>query len=82
MKVALRMLSGQQPKVNTLLYPLQTIDGSNFSKYYQAGMALTSTCNAQPVGNQSVPDTYYDALFTGGNPAPEFDSNLDSLPIR
>jgi hypothetical protein len=44
-------------------------------------MALTSTCNAQPVGNQSVPDTYYDALFTGGSPAPQFDSNLDSLPI-
>jgi ribose transport system substrate-binding protein len=81
MKVALRMLSGQQPKVNTLLYPLQTIDASNFSKYYKAGMALTSTCNAQPVGNQSVPDTYYDALFTGGSPAPQFDSNLDSLPI-
>jgi len=81
MKVALRMLSGQQPKVNTLLYPLQTIDASNFGKYYRTGMSLTSTCNAQPVGNQSVPDSYYDDLFTGGDPAPQFDSNLDSLPI-
>jgi ribose transport system substrate-binding protein len=81
MKVALRMLSGQQPKVNTLLYPLQTIDASNFGKYYKNGMSLTSTCNAQPVGNQSVPGSYYDALFTGGKAAPVFDSNLDSLPI-
>lgn len=81
MKVALRMLSGQQPKVNTLLYPLQRIDASNLGEYYKPGMKLTSTCNAQPVGDQSVPDSYYDALFTGGRTAPAFDSGLDSLPI-
>jgi ribose transport system substrate-binding protein len=81
MKVALRMLSGQQPKVNTLLYPLQKIDASNFSRFYKSGMSLTSTCNAQPIGDESVPDSYYDVLFTGGESAPQFDANLDSLPI-
>jgi ABC-type sugar transport system substrate-binding protein len=82
MKIALRMLSGQKPIVNTLLYPLQEITSANFSKYYKKGMTLTSTCNAEPTGNQSVPGSYYNPLFTGGHAAPQFNANLDSLPIN
>lgn len=81
-KVALRMLAGQQPKFNTLLYPLQTIDESNVDEYYDPAMTLASACNAQPVGGQAVEDSYYDDLFTGEGAPATFESGLDQLPIK
>lgn len=82
MKVALRMLSGQTPKFNTILYPLQQIDAGNFNQYYKPQMTTTSECNAQPTGEGSVEESYYDGLFEGGKPAPAIKPELASLPIQ
>ncbi|WP_432990611.1 substrate-binding domain-containing protein [Dactylosporangium sp. CA-233914] len=81
-KIALRMLAGQKPEFNTLLYPLQTIDGSNVDQYYNPAMTLNSACNAQPTGGEVVPASYYDDLFKGGNQPATFTSGLDKLPVK
>ena len=81
-KIALRMLAGQKPMFNTLLYPLPKIDTSNFDQYYKPEMKLNSACNAQPLDGQSVPDSYYDNLFTGGKDPARFESRLNELPVK
>jgi ABC-type sugar transport system substrate-binding protein len=81
-RIALRMLAGQKPKYNTLLYPLAEITSTNFSQYYKSGMTLNSACFAQPAGGGSVPDSYYDALFTGGKQPQTFDAHLSDLPVK
>ncbi|MGO1974012.1 MAG: substrate-binding domain-containing protein [Propionibacteriaceae bacterium] len=83
-RIALRMLSGQKPAVNTLLYPLKEINPDNFDEYYDPKMTPNSSCSAQPSDGESVPASYYDELFTGGEPAPELESVLDTehLPIK
>jgi ribose transport system substrate-binding protein len=81
-KVALRMLAGQTPRFNTLLYPLQTIDSTNVDQYTKPGMTLNSACNAQPLGGQAVPDSYYDDLFSGGGTPATFTSGLEQLPVQ
>jgi hypothetical protein len=78
----MRMLAGQQPKYNTLLYPLAQIDSSNVDQYYKKGMTANSACNAQPADGESVSASYYDDLFTGGGTPDTFDANLASLPIK
>ncbi len=64
--LAMRMLAGQKPLVNSFIYPLPTITKDNFDQYYRPTMTEESTCNAEPQGGVPVPDTYYDPLFTGG----------------
>jgi ABC-type sugar transport system substrate-binding protein len=64
--LAMRMLAGQQPTVNSFIYPLPTITKDTFDQYYRPSMTEQSTCNAEPQGGAPVPDSYYDALFTGG----------------
>jgi ABC-type sugar transport system substrate-binding protein len=65
-KLAMRMLAGQKPQVNSFIYPLPTITKANFDQYYRPTMTEESTCNAEP--QAPVADSYYDALFTGGQP--------------
>jgi ABC-type sugar transport system substrate-binding protein len=67
--LALRMLAGQKPSVNSFVYPLPPITKDNFDQYYRPTMTEQSTCSAQPQGGVPVPDSYYDPLFTGGQPA-------------
>ncbi|EXG82510.1 monosaccharide ABC transporter substrate-binding protein, CUT2 family [Cryptosporangium arvum DSM 44712] len=81
-KVALRLLAGQKSTVNTLLYPLPEINASNFTQYYKPQMTLNSGCNAQPLDGESVPDSYYDALFTGDAKPATFTAGLGALPIK
>lgn len=67
--LAMRMLAGQKPTVNSFLYPLPQINQSNFNSYYKPTMTAQSTCSAQPAGGAPVPDSYYDGLFKGGKAA-------------
>jgi hypothetical protein len=80
-KIAMRMLAGQKPLVNTMLYPLAEINAENFDTYYDPAMTINSACSAQPQDGESVPDSYYDDLFEGGEPAVELESVLPDLPI-
>lgn len=78
-QIALRMLAGQKMKGNMVLYPLPTIDASNFSKYYKPGITTSSTCNAEPLGGQPFPAGFLNDLFTGGNAPAKLTSPLLSL---
>lgn len=81
-KVAMRMLSGQKPVVNSLIYPLAEINPENVDQFYDPKMTINSSCNAQPVDGESVPDSYYDDLFEGGEEAPKLETVLQDLPIQ
>ncbi|MBS1881742.1 MAG: substrate-binding domain-containing protein [Actinobacteria bacterium] len=61
-----RMLKGEEPKANLLLYPLPQITQSEFqSKWWKPGMTAESTCFAEPPGDRAVPPSYFDPFFKG-----------------
>lgn len=71
MHVALRMLAGQQPVSNAILYPVPVITQDNFSQWYKPDMTVRSTCFSSPPDGKAVADSYFDDLFKGGQPAVE-----------
>ncbi len=68
--VAARMLAGQKPVVNTILYPLPEITDANFDQWYKPDMTVQSNCFADPPDGRAVPDSFFDALFQGGERVP------------
>jgi len=66
--VALRMLAGQKPAVNSILYPLPVVTKATFNQYYKPSMNLQSTCYANPRSGKAVPDAFMNGLFKGGHP--------------
>jgi ribose transport system substrate-binding protein len=66
--VALRMLNGQKPVVNTILYPLPEITDENLDQWYKPDMTEQSNCFADSPDGRAVPDSFFDPLFTGGQP--------------
>jgi ribose transport system substrate-binding protein len=73
--VAGRMLAGQKPDVNTLLYPIPGPTQATFDQWYQPSMTIKSSCFATPPASATIPDSYYSALFTGGK-APKVTPSL------
>lgn len=69
MVVALRMLAGQKPVSNALLYPVPQITQQSLSTWYKPSMSTTSTCFSSPPNGKAVPDSYFNDLFKGGDPA-------------
>jgi ABC-type sugar transport system substrate-binding protein len=68
--VATRMLAGQKPVVNTILYPLPEITDANLDQWYKPTMTVQSNCFADPPDGRAVPDGFFDPLFQGGDKAP------------
>ncbi|GGL94726.1 ribose ABC transporter substrate-binding protein [Nakamurella endophytica] len=66
--VALRMLNGQQPALNTLLYPIPRVTSANFADFYQPSFTEASTCYPRSPDGRAVADSYFDQFFTGGSP--------------
>jgi ribose transport system substrate-binding protein len=64
--VAARMLNGQRPVVNTILYPLPEITDANLDQWYKPNMTVQSTCFADPPDGRAVADSFFDPLFVGG----------------
>ena len=73
--VANRMLAGQKPALNTLLYPIPRVTKENFDQFYHPSMTVSSLCYPRSPDGRAVPDSYFDALFTGGQPV-----NTNPLP--
>jgi ribose transport system substrate-binding protein len=67
---AIRIMSGQKPKVNTIFFPLPIITNANIDDYYDPSMNVQSTCFANGKDRHLVTDAYYDQFFTGGEKAP------------
>jgi ribose transport system substrate-binding protein len=73
-EVMIRMLSGQKPKVNNLIHTVTFLGNDDVSKYYQSWMTDRSTSFVMPPGSRSVPSSYWNAFFVGGDgPLPKFD---------
>jgi ribose transport system substrate-binding protein len=67
---AIRIMSGQKPKVNTIFFPLPIITNANIDDYYDPSMTVQSTCFANGKDRHLVADDYFDQFFTGGEKAP------------
>jgi ribose transport system substrate-binding protein len=48
LQVAIRAMSGQKPKVNTIYMPIPVITNANLKDYYKPGMTVQDTCWADP----------------------------------
>ena len=66
--VAIRMMFGQKPVLNTIWFELPGIDDAEAAKLWHAGLTPQSTCWSDPPDQRLVPDSYFDAFFTGGKP--------------
>jgi ribose transport system substrate-binding protein len=65
--VAIKMMFGQKPAVNTIWYPLPTINDAEAAKLYKIyHPTVTSTCWADPPDHHLVADSYIDQFFHGG----------------
>lgn len=63
-EVAMRMLKGEKPVVNTLLMPLPEITEDNFDQWYKPSMTVQSSCFASPPGGRRVSPEFLDRYFS------------------
>lgn len=66
--VAMRMLNGQVPSVNTILYPLPEVTSENFDDFYKSDMTESSLCYPRSPDGRIVPESFIDSFFSGGEP--------------
>jgi ribose transport system substrate-binding protein len=72
MNVALRMMAGQQPALDTILYPIPGPTKDTFSQWYTSDMTVSSACFASPKPALPALKTYLDQFFAGGTPVADF----------
>lgn len=72
-RVAARMLSGQHPKLNTLMMPLPPITLADFDTLYQDCMTPDAVSVFPVPATDPVPDTILDGYFTDAAPSPDYD---------
>jgi ribose transport system substrate-binding protein len=65
---AVRILNGQAPKINTILFPIPGPQGSEVDSWYEPSMTVESTCFADPSPAIPAVETYLADFFTGGKP--------------
>jgi ribose transport system substrate-binding protein len=68
MNVAVRILAGQQPALDTILYPIPGPTTATFSQWYTSSMTASSACFASPKPALPAIATYLGQFFTGGRP--------------
>lgn len=72
MIVALRILAGQQPALDTLLYPIPGPTKATFSQWYTTGMTTSSACFASPKPALPAIASYLGQFFSGGSTVASF----------
>src|SRR5215469_5123868 len=72
MDVALRLLAGQQPALDTILYPIPGPTAATFDQWYTPSMTTSSSCFASPKPALPAIETYLGQFFTGGQPVTSF----------
>jgi ribose transport system substrate-binding protein len=78
-RVAIRLLEGQHPKINTVLQNVPLVTTSNFTKYWRTCMTPDST-TAYPVPPADPqPDSALNAFFTNGANTPSYTYTNDNL---
>jgi ribose transport system substrate-binding protein len=72
MNVALRILAGQQPALDTILYPIPGPTPATFNQWYTPNMTVSSACFASPKPALPALTSYLDQFFTGGTQVASF----------
>jgi ABC-type sugar transport system substrate-binding protein len=72
MSVALRMLAGQQPALDTILYPIPGPTTATFNQWYTSSMTTSSACFASPKPALPALNSYVAQFFTGGTQVASF----------
>ncbi|MBO0822592.1 MAG: substrate-binding domain-containing protein [Actinobacteria bacterium] len=72
MNVALRMLAGQQPALDTILYPIPGPTAATFNQWYTPNMTVSSACFASPKPAIPAMASYLGQFFTGGSTVGSF----------
>jgi ribose transport system substrate-binding protein len=72
MNVALRIMAGQQPALDTILYPIPGPTPATFSQWYTPSMTVSSACFASPKPALPAITTYMAQFFTGGTQIASF----------
>jgi len=72
MNVALRILAGQQPALDTILYPIPGPTAATFNQWYTSDMTVSSACFASPKPALPAITSYLGQFFTGGTQVASF----------
>jgi ribose transport system substrate-binding protein len=72
MNVALRILAGQQPALDTILYPIPGPTAETFNQWYTPNMTVSSACFASPKPALPALKDYLAQFFTGGTQVASF----------
>jgi ribose transport system substrate-binding protein len=72
MNVALRILAGQQPALDTILYPIPGPTAATFNQWYTSDMTTSSACFASPKPALPALKGYLAQFFTGGTQVASF----------
>lgn len=72
MNVAQRMLAGQQPALDTILYPIPGPTTATFGAWYEPSMTVSSACFASPKPAIPALASYLGQFFTGGSQVTSF----------
>jgi len=72
-RVALRMLEGQKPKLNTLLIPIPPVHAADLGKWYQDCMTPDAVSIFPVPPADPMPEAWLDAYFTNPAPTPGYD---------
>jgi len=72
MDVALRLLAGQQPALDTILYPIPGPTAATFNQWYTPSMTTSSSCFASPKPALPAIASYLGQFFTGGSAVTSF----------
>jgi ribose transport system substrate-binding protein len=65
---AARILNGQSPKLNTILFPIPGPEGPQIDTWFDSSMTVASTCFAAAEPAIPAVETYLADFFTGGTP--------------
>jgi ribose transport system substrate-binding protein len=72
MDVALRMLAGQRPATDTILYPIPGPTAATFNQWWTPSMKVTSSCFASPKPALPALTNYLPQFFSGGTAVTSF----------
>jgi len=72
MIVAVRILAGQQPALDTILYPIPGPTAATFDQWYTSSMTTSSACFASPKPALPAIASYLGQFFSGGSTETSF----------
>lgn len=77
-RIAVRLLEGQHPKLDTILVPIPTVTQASLPQWYQSCMTPSSASIFPTSQTDPLPESLMNEYFTNGQATPEF--SFASMP--